>query len=113
MYSTFYNLGLGLIRDHLRNDFQKQIVSPVGLNVYQLWDGLLQYLTICQGDCHVQNSYIDKSGNVIAFFDFQLNIIANFCRDISYFIGTALCTENRRKYEKELIEYYLNCLKKE
>ena len=124
MADVFEAIGFGLIRDHVNTHaFERELLKPLGCSVEQLWSGLKRALhimevpplTLCHGDCHVQNTYLlpeGSSSRVAGFFDFQLSLRACWARDVSYLIATSLPIEARRRHEKELLREYLNKLRK-
>ena len=56
-------------------------------------------VTLCHGDAHVGNTYHCPDGRV-GLFDFQLTLRANWSRDVSYVIVTALDPGTRRAHER-------------
>jgi hypothetical protein len=115
MAPVFGSLGLGLIRDHLRrNEFERDLLKPLGRTVDQLWQGLRHAdtalaadpVTLCHGDCHVGNTYLLPDGTA-GLYDFQLTLQASWARDVSYIMATSLSTEERRKHERALLGEYL------
>lgn len=116
MAPVFRTLGFGLIRDHLgRNEYERELLKPLGRTVEQLWEGLLRAdaalsqdpVTLCHGDCHVGNTYLLPNGNA-GLYDFQLTLRAAWARDVSYILATALSTSDRREHEQALLREYLH-----
>jgi hypothetical protein len=68
--------------------------------------------TIVHGDMHVGNTYQlpDGGGGVL---DWQLMVRGYFMHDVSYYLATSLQVGDRRRYERDLIAYYLEKLKQE
>ena len=108
--------GLGLMRDHLQSHaFARAALAPLGLTADELWEGLMNAntlmatppLTVCHGDCHVQNSYVYDDDRewphaadfpetgAVGLYDWQLTCMACWARDVSYIVATALPTATR------------------
>ncbi len=62
--------------------------------------------TLLHGDTHIGNSYRLGEGRM-GWLDFQLAHRGCYSRDLTYIITTALPIESRRRYERELIDFYL------
>ena len=119
MQPVFSSLGEGLVTDHVRtNEFERQLLAPLGLSVAELWRGLegchqlmaTPPLTLCHGDAHVQNTYVCADGRA-GIFDFQLALRAAWFRDVSYIVGTALSPAQRSRLEERLLAGYLEALR--
>lgn len=65
--------------------------------------------TLIHSDVHLKNWYIDADGEM-GLNDWQCSCKGNWGRDIAYAISTALTPENRRTWERELIDYYVTQL---
>lgn len=138
MYPVFHTLGFGLIRNHIQsNPFEQELLAPLGLTVEDLWEGLCRAeelldtapVTLCHGDTHIQNTYYFKDalpsspfhGNsddenpgkkpIVGLFDWQLTLRASWSRDVSYILGTALSSVDRKEHEHYLLEHYFKCLR--
>ena len=116
---VFETLGFGLVRDHIsRHAFVRALLAPLGLSTEQLWEGVAAAnaaleappVTLCHGDCHVQNTYLLAGGRRAGLYDWQLCLRASWARDVSYLIGTCLPTEARRQHEGALLRGYLRAL---
>ena len=123
--------GLGLMRDHLQSHaFARAALAPLGLTADELWEGLMNAntlmatppLTVCHGDCHVQNSYtydddrewphaadFPETG-AVGLYDWQLTCMACWARDVSYIVATALPTATRSHHEDGILRDYLETL---
>jgi thiamine kinase-like enzyme len=64
---------------------------------------------LMHGDVHLKNWYV-MEGDRMGLTDWQVICRGHWSRDLAYTISTALKTEDRRRWERELIEYYLYCL---
>jgi hypothetical protein len=73
MFEVFHSLGFGLIADHVRsNPFEQELLAPLRLSVDKLWQGLCRAeqalaaepTTLCHGDTHVQNVYVQQHARV-------------------------------------------------
>ena len=62
--------------------------------------------SLIHGDVHLRNWYI-AAGGEMGLADWQLICSGNWSRDLAYTISTALSVENRRAWEKELLDLYL------
>jgi hypothetical protein len=65
--------------------------------------------TLLHSDPHLKNWYVAASGEM-GLNDWQCACKGNWGRDISYAMTTALTTENRRAWERDLIRLYLESL---
>jgi len=65
--------------------------------------------TLVHGDLHGGNTYRlpDSTGG---FVDWQLTVRGFFMHDVTYLLLTALSVEQRRRDERDLLAYYLDCL---
>lgn len=121
-------------RDHFRNigvflDARKS--SSVGIarapgfptrlraRQRNLWEGLeasMQELswdcppTLLHGDAHVGNTYRTAAGTM-AFADWQVVMRGGFAYDFADIVSTALEVEDRRQWERGLLEFYLDRLR--
>lgn len=68
--------------------------------------------TILHGDAHVGNTYSLPNGD-IGFFDWQLIERGSWAHDVGYFLVSALDIEDRRKWDRDLLETYLSTLRDE
>lgn len=66
-------------------------------------------LALCHGDVHLKNWYIRHDGRT-GLGDWGVAHRGHFSRDLVYTISTALTVENRRAWERELVELYLDRL---
>lgn len=65
--------------------------------------------TLLHGDAHVGNTYLLPDGDV-GFLDWQVARRGNFALDLGYFLQGAITTEDRRNYERALLEIYRDAL---
>ena len=63
---------------------------------------------ILMGDSHLGNLYLEEDGTP-GFLDFQCRI-ASWSQEVAYFIGAALDMVDRRAWERDLLEAYLDTL---
>lgn len=63
--------------------------------------------TLIHCDVHLKNWYVTPE-NVMGLSDWQIASIGHWSRDVVYTMVTALTIENRRKWEKELVRFYLD-----
>ncbi|KAI8958394.1 kinase-like domain-containing protein [Daldinia sp. FL1419] len=69
-----------------------------------------KFRCLLHGDPHTGNTYIEDGAP--RFLDWQVIHIGSAFHDVSYFIGGALSTEDRRVHEYEILEHYLAALAK-
>lgn len=77
---------------------------PLALKSVALHDDLPQ--TVAHGDVHLKNWYIAGNGEM-GLSDWQCVSRGHWSRDVCYAIGSALSTEDRRAWEKDLLALYL------
>ena len=65
--------------------------------------------TLAHGDVHLKNWYITKTGRM-GLSDWQCVSRGHWGRDFGYTIGTALTIEDRRAWERDLLDFYLDHL---
>lgn len=93
---------------------------PTALRARQdeLWEGLDASMhelsrdcppTLLHGDAHVGNTYRTADGTM-AFADWQVVMRGGFAYDFADIVSTALETEDRREWERDLLEFYLDRL---
>jgi aminoglycoside phosphotransferase (APT) family kinase protein len=63
--------------------------------------------TLGHGDVHLKNWYIAGSG-AMGLSDWQCAHRGHWGRDFAYTISTALTVENRRAWDRELLQFYLD-----
>jgi hypothetical protein len=64
---------------------------------------------LSHGDAHIGNAYLDGTGQP-GFYDWQTFCLAPPLDDVTYFIGGALSTQDRRSHERDLLRHYLGAL---
>jgi thiamine kinase-like enzyme len=103
----------------LRDDkFKRELVEELGTTAEDLIRGTkaLQIhqsklpQTICHGDAHFGNTYIHADGRV-GLCDWQLSARGHCMHDVNYTIVTALSIGQRRKLERQLLEFYIDRLR--
>ena len=62
--------------------------------------------TVIHGDVHIGNLFDDHGK--IGFLDWGLVVVSTPLRDVSYFLNMCLSVEDRRGWERELIQHYLD-----
>lgn len=67
--------------------------------------------TLLQGDCHLKQWYVRNATGTMGLTDWQGACFGDWARDFSYALGTALEIEDRRSWEKELLQRYLDGMK--
>jgi len=65
--------------------------------------------TLCHNDVHVKNWYA-LPGDKMGLSDWQCLSFGDWSRDLAYVVSSALTVEDRRRWERELIQYYLDRL---
>jgi len=68
--------------------------------------------TIAHGDVHLKNWYVAGNGEM-GLADWQCCARGHWSRDVAYAIASALSTDDRRAWENELLQYYLEQLRAE
>ncbi|WP_286696035.1 phosphotransferase [Spongiibacter sp. UBA1325] len=84
----------------------------------QIWPATLasvaktrnQPRTVIHSDVHLKNWYTTAEGKM-GLCDWQCMCIGPWGRDLAYAISTGLSIDDRRAWEKDLINYYLGALK--
>ena len=97
-------------------DTDRGRLAPYRLRSAELLSrGLERYLSLIQsnpkwivhGDSHVNNMYLVADGSA-GFVDWQTVGRGHWVHDIGYFMVTALAIEDRREWERTLIEAYID-----
>jgi hypothetical protein len=120
MYPVFQALGLDLIRNQVEtNEYKAALLEPLGKTVDELWDALWKAQrmlatgpqTLLHGDPHIANAYLlpDQGGG---FLDWQLMVKGRWAHDFTYLLITGLSSEDRRKHERGLLDFYLGELRR-
>jgi hypothetical protein len=65
--------------------------------------------TYLHGDLHIANTYLTREGNV-GLCDWQVGLRGSWAHDYAYLLATALEVEDRRRWEKDLLGFYLERL---
>lgn len=95
------------------DEFNKMELSPLKDKAKRIDDSLnnCQYKTLVHGDAKVANFCFSQSGNEVAALDFQY--VGGGCgmKDVAYFIGSCLTSEECQEYEKEILNFYFKELK--
>ena len=65
--------------------------------------------TLCHNDVHVKNWYA-LPGDRMGLSDWQCLTYGHWSRDLAYVLSSSLTVEDRRRWERELIQYYLDKL---
>ncbi len=82
-------------------------VWPATMRSVERHDHLPQTLIHC--DVHLKNWYIAADGRM-GLSDWQITSVGHWSRDLIYTMTTALTVENRRAWEKDLVELYLDLM---
>lgn len=119
MSDIFQQYGYELVKDQVqKHPFKQELIAPLALSLetmaaqlkkYQL-EAILQPQTLLHGDTHIANTYLLPSGDG-GLFDWQLICRGNWAHDVGYVITTGLSTSMRRQHERELLAYYIECLR--
>ncbi len=67
--------------------------------------------TVLHGDPHPGNTYA-LPGNRTGFYDWQLVRTGNWSHDVGYFLVSSLDVADRRRHEEELLNRYLDALRR-
>lgn len=65
--------------------------------------------TVLHGDPHPGNTYALPGGRT-GFYDWQLVRTGNWSHDVGYFLAGSLSVSDRRRFERELLDGYLDSL---
>ncbi len=65
---------------------------------------------LLHGDAHIGNMYFEPDGQP-RFLDWQAAVAGSWDQDVSYLITCVLDAEDRRTYERELVEHYVGELR--
>lgn len=84
----------------------------------ELWPGLFRAMalherapqTLLHADVHAGNWYVTGDGRM-GLYDWQCTLRGNWAADFAYAIMSALTVEQRREWERDLLEYYLDRLR--
>ncbi|KAF5008206.1 hypothetical protein FDECE_5505 [Fusarium decemcellulare] len=63
--------------------------------------------TVVHGDVHLGNWYITPDGHM-GLTDWQTMARGHWSRDLAYVLGTAVATDKRRLWEREMVEIYVS-----
>ncbi|MFE9924310.1 phosphotransferase [Streptomyces sp. NPDC005774] len=78
-----------------------------------LWAGLEECstgpATLLHGDPHIGNTYVTGEGRM-GFTDWQCVLRGSWAYDVSYLLTGGLTVEDRRAWERDLLEHYLHRL---
>ncbi|MGE0409020.1 MAG: phosphotransferase [Amphiplicatus sp.] len=104
-------------RELQRHKFKREILGRIETTESELFTGLKALQrhqsrltrTLIHGDAHIGNTYRLPNGDV-GFYDWQL-FAQGFCiQDVAYLIVTTLSIALRRKYERDLLKFYIEKL---
>jgi hypothetical protein len=65
--------------------------------------------TYLHGDLHIANTYLTRHGRM-GVADWQAGLMGSWACDYAYIFATALEVEDRRAWERDLLEFYLDRL---
>lgn len=66
--------------------------------------------TLLHGDCHLKQWYVRNSTGSMGVSDWQCATFGHWARDVAYMVTTSLSIEDRRRWERELLGYYLDAM---
>jgi hypothetical protein len=64
--------------------------------------------TLIHGDCHLKQWYIRTSTGRLGVSDWQCASFGHWARDLAYMTAACLTVADRRRWERDLIAYYLD-----
>jgi len=120
MFPVFDAIGLDVIRDQVRkNQFKQDLIAPLNRSIDELWADVWKAqalfdqgpITLLHGDTHMGNTYLLPEGKA-GFLDWQLMVKGCWAHDFTYLICTGFEIETRRKHERELLQLYLEELRR-
>jgi len=82
-------------------------IWPATMKSVEQHDQLPQTVIHC--DVHLKNWYIADDGGM-GLSDWQITSVGHWSRDLIYTMTTALTVENRRAWERDLVELYLDLM---
>jgi hypothetical protein len=88
----------------------RDLLRDTHTRLIMMWREAASPYCLSHGDCHVGQGYVLPSGEV-DFLDWQCVTANSWANDLAYFMGTALSIEDRRAYEKDILNHYLAALK--
>jgi hypothetical protein len=136
MFPIFDAFGLELIKDQVqKNEFKAELIRPLERSLDQLWEQLWKVQrilaaephTLLHGDSHIGNTYLlpdppqDPPPDLLpdplpggggGLLDWQLMVKGRWAHDLTYLLVTGLDIELRRNHERELIDFYLDGLRR-
>lgn len=68
-------------------------------------------LTMCHGDAHMGNVFVDQTARKAGFIDFQCVAVEHCMRDVSYHLVNSVPAEELEAIEEGIIRQYLQALK--
>jgi hypothetical protein len=100
-----------------RSEYKQELLLRLGRSFDDAWNALWSAQeilagepgTLLHGDTHFGNTYL-LPGDRVGLLDWQLMQRGRWSHDVTYILLTALDIEYRRKYERELLEFYLDRL---
>jgi Phosphotransferase enzyme family len=94
-------------------------VIPASLRERQadLYEGMRRSMQIASrgarsylhGDLHIANTYVTPAG-AMGVVDWQVGLQGSWAHDYAYIVTTALAAQDRRAWERELLDFYLEQL---
>jgi hypothetical protein len=68
--------------------------------------------TLLHGDCHLKQWFKGPAPGQMGVSDWQCATFGSWARDIAYVVATSSAIEDRRRWEKDILRHYLDCLAK-
>ena len=117
----YQGLGMGMftlwrVERICKKDLFSPLMHETFMQALWHWMDYRRYLsasqpkTLCHGDTHMGNFYIEKDGTIGAI-DFQVLSEENPIRDVTYFLSSSYDADLLAKDEKKLLAFYLSELK--
>jgi hypothetical protein len=115
------SLGLEFFRGLMaQSEYKVELLARLGKSLEEMWAMLWKAqaelasgpVTLLHGDTHFGNTYL-LPGDRVGLLDWQLTNVGRWAHDITYMMVTALDIESRREHERELLGYYLGCLREQ
>ena len=94
------------VKPFMPKELTEQADAMAALNLLWKQDDASDVLTLCHGDAHLGQTYVEPDGRR-GLLDWQSPAVMPWAKDIAYFIGGALSIADRRATERDLLEYYL------
>jgi len=84
----------------------RDLLRETHMRLIHDWRGNVTPYCLSHGDAHVGQGYVLPDGEV-RLLDWQCVTKNSWANDVAYFLGSALAIDDRRAYEKDVLDFYL------